>query len=331
MKITDYRVLLLVLVAACSAPAADPVGPDASAPPTPIDPAGRFAVRSSFALAAPPAEVASLLAELNAVTDAPDDPSKYLVDLVVAELPDGTAHTIGVALAPYIASYVNARLDAVAPEFLDGIRALATGANRIATRFETIEDVSVTAGRARRTIEGLRFDDVDIAFAGIGFADASAEMEVSVELDADAKAASDGDRLIVRSHGVEIPFAAAFRAGFDRAVVPSVVPGASDLARALRELVNCGRLGAVIAEALGVGPASLYAQACSIGLGVAAGRIYEQFPMRDAPTSALEVAGTGRAIDRDGDGAMDAISDGVWSGRFDDAALGRATFVGTIQ
>src|SRR5262245_59391043 len=90
----------LVFTLACAdAPAV------ADAPP--LDPAGRYVLRSAYALPAPPPSAAAALDELVARLD---DPSRYLVDLVIARMPDGDAKRIAQTLAPYVAAYVDASI-----------------------------------------------------------------------------------------------------------------------------------------------------------------------------------------------------------------------------
>jgi hypothetical protein len=337
--------LVVASMTACSPDSADPIGaPDAAPPPTALDPAGRYAISSTHALAAPPPDIAPLLAELAAATDGSDDPTAYLVDLVVNELPEGSARSVAIVLAPYVATELHGRIAAYAPNLAPALRAMAMGAQRISTRFSTIEDMVITAdppvgyiarGRVRRTIRGIRIDNTEIPFSAIGLADASAEAEITVELVGMATRAEDprvlSNRVAIARHALPLSVGAWFRPAFDRAVIPSVVPGATDLAAAFRTLVDCPRLGALIAEAVGIGPASLYAQACTIGVGVGARTIYERFPGTDARPLALDVMGVARAIDRDGDGVMDAVDGGVWSGRLGEVSVGAAVFDGTSR
>ncbi len=337
------RLAFVAFVAsACSPEPNDPLAaPDAAVPRVPLDPSGTFVVHSTYALAAPPPELAPLLAELSAATDGVDDPSGYLVDLVVAELPEGTARTIGSALAPYVAWYVNSRLSEFAPSFVPSVRAMATGAQRIATRFGTIEELRIVAdgeaktddplrtARVRRTIVGAQFDDVAMRFDDLGLPDATIEANASVETFASSRVS---DQLAIATHEVSVPFAAWFRAGFDRAVIPSAVPGATDLASAMRTLVSCPRLGVLIAEALEVGSPLLYAQACSIGIGVGARAIYARFPSAsDTHPYRLVLTGSATPLDYDKDGVMDSIADGEWTGRLDATAIGAAFFDGVSR
>ncbi len=339
--------LSLLSVVACTPETADPIAAPDAAPLTAMDPSGRFAVTSVHALPSPPPELAPLVAELAAATDGVDDPTAYLVDLVVAELPEGSARSIATVLAPYVAAELHGRIAAYAPDLAPALRALALGATRISTRFATIEELAITSkppegfvarGRVQRTIRGVRVEDMDLSFGSLGIPDASIEAEVSVELVGVASSAESlaesrvlSNHVAIARHAMPLPLAAWFRPAFDRVVIPAVVPGATDLASALRTLVDCPRLGGLIAEAVGIGGASLYSQACSVGLAVGARKIYEQFPSTSARAMALDVSGTARAVDRDDDGVMDAIDGGVWTGRLGELPVGASVFEGTSR
>ena len=55
---------------------------------------------------------------LTDATDGPDDPSHYLLDQMIATLPDGTIKTIAGDAVPYVAAYLNAQITAVAPNLV---------------------------------------------------------------------------------------------------------------------------------------------------------------------------------------------------------------------
>jgi hypothetical protein len=311
--------LLALLFAACSGDDSAPTQ-DARPAPVPIDPAGQFAVRSSIALAMPPAAVSDVLGDLANATDGPDDPSRYLIELVIDRLPEGHVKTLATGLAPYVAAYVTDRIASAAPRFVPGVRLLVEGLARTAQRISTIEHVEIApGGTMTRSIEGLRFDTVDVYLADVGLPDVTVSTTVHVA----------GEGVVIAAHTAGIAYGPLVRLGLDRAIVPSIVAGAHDLAGALRGLVDCDRLGALIADAVGIGPEALYANACAVGLTNAAARIYARLPAPEAPPIALSVAGTARAIDLEGDGTMDAIENGKWIGTFDGVAIGASIFDGT--
>jgi hypothetical protein len=315
-----YALISLLAVVAIPACAS---GDTAASPDAAIDisPAGDFSLHSSFVLTAPPPNAADVLAELSAATDNVDDPARYLVDRLVARLPEGKTRQYAESLAPYFAAYLQTKLDTIAPRFSEGIRELVEGTQRIAHRVETIEHVTISSdGTARREIEGLRWGPNAVDFTGI----APVVTTVMLMPPADAARAAPYERqLVFASHQLRVPFGALLRAGFDNTVIPTVVPRTFTLASALDHLVDCPRIGSITSEWMGIGSPELYATACSSALTSLAAHVYAMFVALDAEPFIIELSGVARAFDLDASGAMDRLDEGRWVGMF-----GTGTFEG---
>jgi hypothetical protein len=327
--------LTVMVTAALTGCAAEPrdAEPDAGMHIVPLDPNGVYAIRSTYSLAAAPPIAAPMLGELAAATDGPDDPARYLIDRMVARVSDGRVQLVAAAVAPYLAAYVQARIDAFAPRLATGVRELADGLNQIARRFGTVEQLVIGAdGRARRRITAVRFEPriaqtggtgandvvgVDVALASLGLADIATAGNFALA----------NDRLTLGEHAAELPYGALLRAGFDRAVVGRVVPGAASLDDALVELVDCAHLGAIVSDYVGLGSPELYARACDAALTHVAAEIYERIAA--TPNVPLVMAGAARVIDLDGDGPVDVIASGTWSGTVGDAPIAFSVFEGS--
>ena len=100
-----------------------------------------------------------------------------------------------------------------------------------------------------------------------------------------------------------------------RAVIPSVDARAADLGTALGDLVDCPRLGGLVAAELGVGTAGMYATACGTAMIAIAARIDTELEAIGTVPLHLDVAWTATGLDLDGDGTMDTIHDGAWIGQ----------------
>lgn len=303
--------------------------PDAGTQRPPLDPKGTYAVRSTYSLAAAPPAAAAMLAELAAATDGPDDPSRYLIDRLVARVPDGRAQIVAAAVAPYLAAYVQARVDAYAPELASGLGAMADGLNQIARRFGTVEQLVIGEdGRARRRITAVRFEPrvsvtgandgvgVEIPLAPLGLADIATVGNFALA----------ADRLTLGEHAATLPYGAVLRAGLDRAVIGRVAAGAASLDEALVALVDCSRLGAIVSEYVGMGASEVYERACDAALTHVAAEIYER--IATVGDVRIVMAGAARAIDLDGDGPADVIASGTWSGTVGDAPIAFSVFEG---
>jgi len=331
---TSYRVrcgssalsVFIVFAVVGSCGPASPASPDAAPRSTvPTGPAGRFAITSTFDLTVP-AAAAPVIAALTAATDGPDDPTRYFVDRMIATLPDGTMKTIATQAAPYVAAYLNTRLADIAPRFVAGIDAIATGLSRIATHVGTIETLQIDGdGAALRTITGARFEvgatPTTVSFADGGLADIVVGTHVFIDT---------AGHVTIGDHAHNWPYGALLRLGLDRAVIASVEPAARDLATALGALVDCATLGALLADRIGLGSEALYRTACQAGMSAIASEIYGKIAAIDDTPLALEVTGSASGVDHDGDGTMDELRDGRWSGTVGSASsrepIGAASF-----
>ncbi|NVB77129.1 MAG: hypothetical protein HOV81_01925 [Kofleriaceae bacterium] len=290
---------------------AEPAAPDAA--PEPVALAGHYSLHSRFSVTAPPA-VADVLGELDAMTDGADDPSRYLIDRIIAKLPEGRTRTLATSLAPYLAAYVSDKIADVAPNFATGTRALATGLDRIARRFETSEMLDISAdGRAVRTVDGLRWGADAVDFSSISPAATSVSR-------------TDLDDLAIATHALTVPYGTMLRLGLEHTVIPLVVPRAQTLSVALSTLADCGKLGAIVSEWVGLGSPEMYERACTTALTAAAAEVYERLDALDAQPFVLELSGTATVVDRDANGSMDGIVGGRWTGAF-----GSGTFDGALR
>jgi hypothetical protein len=312
--------------AACSA-ASEPAAPDAPRSTVPTSIAGTFTVTSTYDLAVP-AAAAPVIATLTAATDGPDDPCRFVIDQMIATLPDGAMKTIAAGAAPYVAAYLNTQLATIAPKLVTGLNQLSTGLIRIAHHVGTTETWTIDdVGNTTRTITGLGFDvgghTATVRLADAGLADVGATTYAKL---------GDGARLTLADHTHALPYGAWLRTGLDLAVVPSVIPTAHDLATALGSLVDCNALGAMVASQLGIDVPSLFTGACQAAMTVIASEVNAELAAIDQTAMSVELTGAATGIDDDGDGTMDRITAGTWTGAVhagSDATLGTAQFTGT--
>lgn len=311
------KILLLVLVTACGTDAVLPVAPD-----IPKSPAGAFAIHSTYDVAAMPHGLVDDLVK------ATGDPARYLVDRIVGALPDGPIKTAAHEAEPFIAAYLDNRLDEVAPRLARGLAQAATELASIASHFGTAETLDIPHhGNAMRTITGLRFlvgsAPANVAFVDHGVADLAVPVRVVLDT---------SGNLTLSEHVLELSYGRLLRLGLDHAVVPSIEPSASGVAEMLRNLVDCKRVGAAVATALHVDAPSLFEAACTTGLTAAATDLDGRLAELDSVPLVLDLTGFARGTDSDHDGKMDTIDTGVWSGsaRYGNAPapLGTSTFTG---
>jgi hypothetical protein len=284
------------------------------APPLQLAAGSTLSVVSSHDLGVtlPPAAQA-VVDELTAATDGPDDPARWILDQLVAQLP---ASVQGVAsdLEPIVAAYLLTEIDQVAPRFAVGVQQIAQGLTRIAHQFGTRETLQLdSATHAIRRITGLHFDvgsrDVDLPFADHGLADAIADVDVSI-----ATTGASAGLVTFGPHAFALPYGTLLRLGLDGAAVPAADPAATDLASALRDLVDCAHLGELVSDEVGVGSPEIYEVACDAGMTAAAAAVDDKLAALDAVAFDMQVDGTAFGTDHDGDGLVDWLHAGVWTG-----------------
>jgi hypothetical protein len=328
MKHLSFACLSSVLAfAACaSADVAAPDAPPISTIPTHIT--GTYDLVGQLDLQTLPEPATYVLSELASATDSPDDPARYLVDHMIAGMPEGTWKAIATGLAGYVAPYIETEIDRIAPRFAPGIRAIAAGLNAIAHHVTTLERLSISAdGTTTRALVGLQLANTPVDFAAGGAADSLALSRSVID--------STGT-LAIASHHLSFPFGEMLRLGLDRAVIPPIDLSAGDLATALRDLVDCHQLGITFADHAGFGAASMYETACGAGMTALASEVYDRLAAIDTASSfELDVSGTATGVDKDRDGTMDVITNGTWVGTTDYAGtkgpLGLATFTGAKE
>ena len=314
---------LSAFAACASANVAVPDAPPISTIPTHIT--GTYDLVGQLDLQTLPEPATYVLSELTSATNSPDDPARYLVDHMVAAMPDGTWKAIATGLAGYVAPYVEVEIDRIAPRFAPGIRALVAGLDAIAHHVTTLERLSISAdGTTTRALVGLQLANTPVDFAAGGAADSLAISRAAID--------STGT-LSIATHRLSFPYGEMLRLGLDRAVIPPIDLSAGDLATALRDLVDCHQLGVTFAAHAGFGTATMYETACNAGMTALASEVYDRLAAIDTASSfELDVSGTATGIDKDGDRGMDLITNGTWVGATNYAGtkgpLGLATFTG---
>jgi hypothetical protein len=162
-----------------------------------------------------------------------------------------------------------------------------------------------------------------VSFAEGGLPDITVGLHVALDSTGHVK---------LSQHAHRLPYGALLQLGLDRAVVVGVEPTARDLASALGALVDCERLGGLVADRVGLGSATLYSAACRAGMTAIASEIEAQIAAIDDTELGLDVSGAATGFDVDGDGTMDELRAGSWSGAlYSDAArdpIAAASFTG---
>lgn len=328
----------ILLTAACAASAPNGGGdgtgsatnPDGGSGAVPLSLQGQYAVQSDFDIATNmPGTAGDVVNGFIQATDDPDDPTKYVLDQLINQLPNGTLKSVVQGAESFVAGYLNDRLLDVAPDFVTRILDVGDKFGQVARHFGLIEQLDVGAnGQATVTVTGVHFkvdtEELDFAFHDFQLADVKVT-GVAVTLDATGK-------VTIASHKLPLSYGKLLRLAVDNVIIPMVDPAAVDLSDVFHDAVDCTNVGQYVYDAIGIGSPSTYEAACGAGLTFAASAIYQQIDKIDASAFEFDVAGIAKAVDTNHDGKADKIQTGKWTGTLSyagtPAPLSTATFLG---
>jgi hypothetical protein len=295
-----------------------------------LDATGTYRLNSTFDIKAnmPDGFVNSLVE----ATDDPDDPASWLLDQMLAQMPNGTLKTLLQGAKPFVAGYLNQQLTQLAPDLVGTIVELGQHMGAMTKNFGVNEKLVV--GGADQTLvativaDGVRFtidgNQIDLAFVDHDIDDVIAD-GILITLENES-------RLLIGEHVLPLQYGKIVRMGLDGAIIPTIDPSAHSLVDLLDNVVHCQAVGQSIADALDFGSPALWASACTAGLSGAANLVYEQIAASDS-TLTFDLTGNARASDSDGDHKLDKLQFGTWAGSLSydavDTTLAQpATFVG---
>jgi len=139
-------------------------------------------------------------------------------------------------------------------------------------------------------------------------------------------------KLEIADHKMSVSYGKVLKIGLDGAVIPLIDPTAHNLNELMSHKIDCNAVGQAIADALQIGGASAFSNACSLGLSAGANLIYNKIADIDGTALELGLAGTAKALDKNKDGSIDTILTGAWTGNMSyagtPAPLAGATFYG---
>jgi hypothetical protein len=296
----------------------------------PLTAEGKYSMQSDFDIATNiPGTAGAVINGFIAATDDPDDPTRYVLDLLIAQLPSGTFKNVVQGAEGFVAGYLNDRLLEVAPDFVTKILDVGDKFGQVAKHFGTIETLEVAAnGIATHTVVGVHFkvDNVELDYMFADYMIKNTKVDnIMVTLDKTGK-------LTIADHKVPFGYGAVLRLAMDQVIIPLVDPTATDLSELLHNAVNCQAVGQYVYEAIGLGSPSTFESACNSGLTAGAHAIYSQVDKIDQAALEFGLVGTAKGIDKNKDGKMDVIQTGVWAGTLTyagaPAPLAKATFLG---
>jgi hypothetical protein len=278
----------------------------------PLTAEGRYSLVSDFDIATNmPGTAGDVVNAFIAATDGGDDPAHWILDQLVAQLPDGTFKNIVKQAIPFVSGYLNDRLLEIAPDFVVTIRDIGNKFGQAARHFGTLEVLDVPAGgMSTHTVNGVQFtiDTIELQYK---FSDYQL---ADVQVPNVAVASDQTGKLTIAEHKLPLSYGKVMRIAMDEVIIPMVDPSATNLEDILKGLVNCHNVGQYAYDAVGIGSPSTFEAACLGGLHAGATAIYAQIAKIDQSALEFNVNGVARGVDKNHDGKMDNIQTGTWAG-----------------
>jgi hypothetical protein len=348
LKNFSYALILALGATAAGCAADSPDGSDGNGggggtgsddAPRALDASGRYQVTSTFDIAANmPGKVGEVSNAFINMTDGATDPADWILEQAINNINNSFIKGALNTARPFIAGYLNQRLLQIAPDFVTTIVQVGNDFGQATRNFGLIEQLDVTGSGSTFTAGvsamGVKFKidnmEQDVLFADHAIAPVAAA-GVGLTLDATGK-------LDIAEHKLPLSFGKILRLSLDEVIIPAVSPTATNLQTLLPTLVNCQSVGVAISDAIydfsGLSISSSVGQgACTVGLGIAATKIYEKLDAIDASALEFALTGTSRAVDTNADYKVDRIQTGAWTGTLSyagtPAPLAAATFMGS--
>ncbi|HEX3478808.1 MAG TPA: hypothetical protein VHT91_27490 [Kofleriaceae bacterium] len=296
----------------------DDGGGDDQPPTRPLDATGTYALHSTFDLATNmPGTAGAVVNTIIAATDDVDDPSRWVIDQILAKLPSGTAKDLLEGAEAIGVGALNDELKQIAPDFVSTMIQVGQDFGDLAKHVGLNETLTLTPSQttgsyiATHTVTGLHYElgnqKGDLLFANYQLPDV-AVTSIAVTMDATGQ-------LTIAAHDVPVSYGKLLKLGLDAAIIPLIDSSAHDLNSLLVHQIDCKAVGQAIANFIHFGSAAgTLASACSDGLGIGSNLIYSKIVAIDSSALKFSINGSARAVDRNNDRQIDQIQTGTWAG-----------------
>lgn len=293
-------------------------GGDDQPPTKPLDATGTYNLHSTFDLATNmPGTAGTVINTIIAATDDVDDPSRWIIDQILAKLPSGTAKDLLEGAEAIGVGALNSELKKLTPDFVSTMIQVGQDFGDLAKHVGLDETFTLTpsstAGSylATHTVTGLHYQlgnqTGDLLFANYQLPDVVVS-SVTVTMDPTGQ-------LTIAAHDVPVSYGKLLKLGLDAAIIPMIDSSAHDLNSLLARLIDCKAVGQAIADFIHFSSAGgSLASACSDGLGIGANLVYSKITAIDSAALRFSINGSARAVDRNNDRQIDQIQTGTWAG-----------------
>ncbi|HEX8109622.1 MAG TPA: hypothetical protein VF516_17950 [Kofleriaceae bacterium] len=292
-------------------------GGDDQPPTKPLDPTGTYAVHSTFDLATNmPGTAGAVVNTIIDATNDVDDPTRWIVDQILGQLPSGTVKTLLQGAEAIGVGALNDELKKVTPDFVSTMLQVGQDFGDLAKHVGLKETLTLTQSQAAgsysatHAVVGLHYElgnqKADLLFANYQLP--NVQVDTAVTMDATGQ-------LTIAAHDLPLTYGKLLRLGLDAAIIPMIDSSAHNLNDLLAHQIDCKAVGNAIASAIDFSSAAgTLASACSAGLSAGASVVYNKITAIDGTALKFSINGSARAVDRNNDRQIDQIQTGTWAG-----------------
>lgn len=307
-------------------------------PLPPLDVTGRYTVHSELDLVSGlPGDVGNIVNGFLDLTDGPNDPATFVIDLILEELDNSTVENVVEMARPMLDAMLNDLIMDYAPDFVTTILDLGDKFGQIARKFGVVstldvEEVGGVEGNelgATHTMTGMFFR-IDADLYTFSMADLGTSNQAIEDL---GFRMENEQRVYIDEHTFAMPYGALLLQGLNQVIIPMLDPYANDLGDLISGLVDCTSVGSFMADEIGWLSEGTWEGLCEMGIDATAGVLEDQ--IINLGGMDLTIAGQAKPMDTNTDRKIDVLLNGQWTGEvsyFDTPApLTEATFRGERQ
>lgn len=275
----------------------------------------RFDIQTDFA----GSKLADVLNVLNEISDDPQDPGKFVVDTVLAEVDNQAIMVVANLLRPTLNMEVNKLLMSIAPGLITTFKQLAQDFSAIARKFELVSTMSTPVSQPGHNIMTVdhTLDRIAWSLDGVKteytFAQLNMKQPVATGVQLTLLNGSD---LTVDQHSFKLNFGAFLLVALNNLLIPKVQPGAKSIYDVLAAQIDCQSVGQTMNNTVGLGGNVFWSGACDLGVKTVANYLELEIASIDSNDTTLSLKGQSKIWDGNADGEFDTVNQGIWTGDF---------------
>lgn len=287
-------------------------------PLPPLSAAGTYELDSQFDMVSGlPGNIGTVVNTFIDMTDDPNDPATWFIDLAYTHIDSSTIRGLIDALRPELDVVVNEIIMSWSPDFVDRIVDLGDAFGQIAKKLGTTSELHVVAGgpdgtelTASHSLTGVVYT-VD----GTRYEYTMAELDLGVVTAEGLQCSLEGEtQVLIGDHSLPLSYGRIVLFGLNHVLIPMIDPWSSSIEDLLHYYLDCYSIGAEMSDYIGFGSADFYESVCDTALAAAASYVEEQITSIDGTATSLDVHGEAHPQDTNGDRKVDKLTSGLWEG-----------------